>query len=106
MTVEASTIATDEIFEKLKLRASSPNPLILRVEYFVKLSFTGLEPACSAAFKARFQWLYGGNVTSAVLFDRSFLQFEPSVIPVYRSVRIGHVERIVRSRMEPLTEFS
>lgn len=105
MTVEASIIATDEKFEKLKLTASSPSPLVWRVENFVKLSFKGLEPACSAAFKARFQWLYGGKVTSAVLFDRSFLQFEPSVIPVYRSVRNGCVERIVR-RMEPLTEFS
>lgn len=64
MTVEASTIATDEKLDKLELTI---RPLVF---------------ACSVAFERRFQWLYGGKVTSTVLFDRSLLQLEPSLIPV------------------------
>lgn len=87
MIVQERKIAVGEKLKNDELTVSFPGLSLRRVDRFVKLSFRSRDPACDAASKVRFQWLYGGRVTSAVLFDRSFLQLEPSEIPVYRSVR-------------------
>lgn len=85
--VEARTIATDEKVERLEFAASSPSLCVGKLDRFEKPSAKSVEPACKLAFQVRFRWLKGGRVTSAVSFARSFLQFGPSVIPVYGSVR-------------------
>ena len=67
MTVEASTIATDEKLEKLKLTTSSPSLEKLRlmksspsvpvggIDHFVKRSRKSTWPECKVAFQTRFQ---------------------------------------------------
>ena len=105
MTVQERTIPADE---KLKNRESNmpfPGPSLRRVDRFEKPSFRSLEPACDTSFKVRFQWLYGGKVTSTVSFDRSILQLEPSAFPACKSVRKSRMNLVI-SRMELPTELS
>ena len=86
MTVEASMIAMDEKMEK------PPSQPFGGVGCFVRPPFKSLEPASKVPFHVLFQWLYGGRVTSALLFDKSFLQFGPSSIPDYGRVRVMQIE--------------
>lgn len=87
MQVEAMTIARDENSIKAEVMVSSLS--VRKVDCFVTPSSKSPEPACKATFPVRFQWLNGGGITSAVLFDRSLWQLGPSTIPVYKRVRHG-----------------
>ena len=95
----------DEKMEKLELTASSPSQPFAEVDCVVRPSSKSLEQACRVTFQVLFQWLYGGRVTSAALFDKSFLQFGPSSIPDYGRVRAMSIEQ-TRYSPELLTELS
>lgn len=104
MTVEERTIAADQKLE-VEFTMSSPGPPAPRVDRFVDSCCESVEHACKVALNVRLQWLYGGSFTSAVLFDRSFLQLGPSSIPDYANFRTVQIESAWNS-LELLTETS